>query len=80
MNMLNLVVTVPALLDTVHRYLFVTVHGSLVTVLDLFVISVLDWLVTVNKLVGSALDLVFGLVVDTVIDLFVTVLDSLVKE
>jgi hypothetical protein len=34
----------------------------------------------VNKLVVTVLDSVMGLVVDTVIDLFVTVLDSLVKE
>ncbi len=33
-----------------------------------------------NKLVVTVLDSVMGLVVDTVIDLFVTVLDSLVKE
>jgi hypothetical protein len=49
-------------------------------VLDLFVITVLDWLVIVNKLVVGVLDLVVGLVVDAVIDLFVTVLDLLVKE
>jgi hypothetical protein len=71
MTVLNLVVTVSALLDTVHRYLLVTVHG---------VITVLDWLVTVNKLVVTVLDLDMELVIDTVIDSFITVLDSLVKE
>ncbi len=80
MTMLGSVVTVPALLDTVHRYWLVTVHGSFVTVLYLFVITVLDWLVTVNELVVTVLDLVMGLVVDTVIDSFITVLDLLVKE
>ncbi len=39
---------------------------------------VLDSVVTVNKLVVTVLDLVMGLVVNTVIDTFVTVLDSLV--
>jgi hypothetical protein len=43
--------------------------------------TVLDLVVTVNKLVVTVPDLVMKLVVvDTVIDLFVTVLDSLVKE
>ncbi len=43
--------------------------------------TVLDSVVTVNKLVVTLLDSVMKLVVvDTVIDLFVTVLDSLVKE
>jgi hypothetical protein len=43
--------------------------------------TVLDSVVTVNKLVVTVLDLVMKLVVvDTVIDLFVTVLDSLVED
>jgi hypothetical protein len=42
--------------------------------------AVLDWVVTVNKLVVNVLDSIIKLVVDTVIDLFVTVLDLLVKE
>jgi hypothetical protein len=42
--------------------------------------TVLDSVVTVNKVVVTVLDSVMKLVVDTVIDLFVTVLDSLVKE
>jgi hypothetical protein len=43
--------------------------------------TVLDSVVTVNKLVVTVLDLVMkSVVVDTVIDLFVTVMDSLVKE
>ncbi len=43
--------------------------------------TVLDSVVTVNKLVVTLLDSVMKLVVvDTVIDLFVTVLDSYVKE
>jgi hypothetical protein len=42
--------------------------------------TVLNSVVTVNKLVATVLDLVMKSVVDTVIDLFVTVLDSLVKE
>ncbi len=42
--------------------------------------TVLDLVVTVNKLVVTVLDLVMGLVVDTVIDSFVTVLDLLVKN
>jgi hypothetical protein len=43
--------------------------------------TVLDLVVAVNKLVVTMPDLVMKLVVvDTVIDLFVTVLDSLVKE
>ncbi len=42
--------------------------------------TVLDSVVTVNKLVAPVLDLVMGLVVDTVIMLFVTVLDSLVNK
>ncbi len=42
--------------------------------------TVLDSVVTVNKLVVTVLDLVMKLVVDTVIDLFATVLDLLVKE
>ncbi len=43
--------------------------------------TVLDSVVTVNKLVVTVLDSVMKLVVvDTVIHLFVTVLDSLVKE
>ncbi len=42
--------------------------------------TVLDSVVTVNKLVVTVLDLVMKLVVDTVIDSCVTVLDSLVKE
>ncbi len=43
--------------------------------------TVLDSVVTVNELVVTVPDLVMKLVVvDTVIDLFVTVLDSLVKE
>ncbi len=42
--------------------------------------TVLDLVVTVNELLVTVLDSVMGLVVDTVIDLFVTVLDLLVKE
>ncbi len=42
--------------------------------------TVLDLIVTVNEMVVPVLDLVMKLVVDTLIDLFVTVLDSLVKE
>jgi hypothetical protein len=42
--------------------------------------TVLNSVVTVNKLVVTLLDSVMGSVVDTVIDSFVTVLDSLVKE
>ncbi len=43
--------------------------------------TVLGSVATVNELVVTVLDLVMKLVVvDTVIDLFVTVLDSLVKE
>jgi hypothetical protein len=43
--------------------------------------TVLDLVVTVNKLVVTVLDWVMKMVVvDTVIDLFITVLDSLVKE
>ncbi len=60
MIVLDLVVTVPVSLDTVHMYLLVTIHGSLATVLDSFVITVLDWLVTVNKLVVAVLYLVMG--------------------
>ncbi len=41
--------------------------------------TVIDLVVTVNKLAVTVLDLVMGLVVDTEIDLFVTVLDLLVK-
>jgi hypothetical protein len=42
--------------------------------------TVLNLVVTVNKLVVTVLDLVMKLVVDTVIASFVTVLVSLVKE
>ncbi len=42
--------------------------------------TVLHTVVTVNKSVVTVLDLVMKLVVDTVIDLFVTVLDPLVKK
>ncbi len=42
--------------------------------------TVLDLVVTVSKLGVTVLDLVVTLVVDTVIDSFVTVLDLLVKE
>ncbi len=42
--------------------------------------TVLNSVVTMNALVVNVLELVMKLVVDTVIDLFVTVLDSLVKE
>ncbi len=43
--------------------------------------TVLDLVVTVNKLAVNVPDSVMKLVVvDTVIDLFVTVLDSLVKQ
>jgi hypothetical protein len=43
--------------------------------------KVLDLVVTVNELVVTVPDSVMkSVVVDTVIDLFVTVLDSLVKE
>jgi hypothetical protein len=42
--------------------------------------TVLDLVVTVNELVVTVLDSAMGLVVDTVIDSFVMVLDSLVKE
>jgi hypothetical protein len=43
--------------------------------------TVLDMVVSVNELVVTVPDLVMKLVVvDTAIDLFVTVLDSLVKE
>jgi hypothetical protein len=38
--------------------------------------TVLNSVVTVNKLVVTVLDLVMKLVVDTVIDLFLSVLDS----
>jgi hypothetical protein len=43
-------------------------------------ITVLDLVVTVNELVVTVLDLVMKLVVDTIIDSFVTVLDLLVKD
>ncbi len=42
--------------------------------------TVLDLVVTVNKLVVTVLDSVMELVVDTVIDSFVAVLNSLVRE
>jgi hypothetical protein len=42
--------------------------------------TMLDSIVTVNKFVVTLLDSVMTLVVDTVIDSFVTVLDLLVKE
>jgi hypothetical protein len=42
--------------------------------------TVLDLVVTANKLVVTVLDSVMKLEVDTVIDLFITVLDSLVKD
>jgi hypothetical protein len=42
--------------------------------------TVLDFVVTVNKLVATVLDSVMKLVVDTVIVAFITVLDLLVKE
>ncbi len=42
--------------------------------------TVLNLVVTMNKLVVTVLDLVMKLVVDTVIASFVTVLVSLVKE
>ncbi len=43
-------------------------------------ITVLNSVVTVNELVVTVLDSVMKLVVDTVIDLFITVLDLLVKK
>jgi hypothetical protein len=42
--------------------------------------TVLDSVVPVNKFVVTVLDLVMKLVVDTVIGLFVTVLDLLVRD
>ncbi len=63
-------------------YLFPISHSNNHNLLyyDINLHDMLNSVVTVNELVLTVLDSIMKLVVDTVIDSFITVLDSLVKE